>query len=52
MNILPNADNVIISAKKFTEYVHNPFKSRGKAYAFESVLGYNLLNAGELIEND
>jgi len=51
MNILPKADKAIIPIEKFTQYVLHPVKSKGKSYAFERVLGYNLLNADKLIDN-
>ena len=51
MGALPNADKAIISETKFVEYVLHPNKSRGKAFAFQQVLGYNLSNAAKLIEN-
>ena len=51
MNILPNAENVVIPVEKFTEYALHPVKGKGKAYAFEQVLGYDLSNVDKLIEN-
>jgi Lhr-like helicase len=51
MIILPNVENVVIPIEKFTEYALHPIKGRGKAYAFEQALGYNLSNYGKLIKN-
>lgn len=51
VNILPNAATAVISIRKFTEYALHPVKSKGKAYAFEKVLGNNLSNSDKLIEN-
>jgi len=51
MNILPNADKVVIPARKFIEYTLNLEKDFDKATAFELALGYNQGNAGKLIEN-
>jgi len=51
VKILPNADKAVIPLEKFTEYVLHPVKSNGKAYVFKRVLGYDLSNAGRLIEN-
>jgi len=51
MDILPNVENVIIPVEKFTEYALHPLKGKGKAYAFEKALGYNLYNACSLINN-
>ena len=51
MNILPNAGKAVIPIEKFTKYVLHPVKSKGKSYAFERVLGYNLSNAEKLMDN-
>jgi hypothetical protein len=51
MNILPNADNAVISEEKFTQYALNPQKQKDKATAFEKALGYNLDNCQKLIDN-
>ena len=51
MTLLPNADDAIISEAKFIEYALHPIKSRGKSFAFEQALGYNLSNVILLIEN-
>ena len=48
---LPNADNAIIAAEKFTKYALDPLKEPNKAMAFEKALGYNKNNAKELIFN-
>ena len=49
--LLPNYQNAIIPAEKFTEYALNPLKDKNKAEAFEKALGYNLNNSDKLIEN-
>ena len=51
INILPKADEAVISKNKFTEYALNPLKDKNKAAAFQSALGYTAENADELIEN-
>ncbi|MCL2633328.1 MAG: hypothetical protein FWD34_02315 [Oscillospiraceae bacterium] len=51
MNILPNADKAVIPVRKFTEYALHPVKGKGKAYAFEQALGYDLTNYNILIKN-
>ena len=51
VNVLPNADNAIIPEEKFFDYALHPIKGKGKAYAFDKALGYNLNNARKLIEN-
>ena len=44
-------DNAVIPIEKFTQYILDPVKSKGKAYAFKRVLGYDLSNADKLIKN-
>ncbi|MDR2168394.1 MAG: hypothetical protein LBE35_11190 [Clostridiales bacterium] len=51
MNILPRANEVVISIDKFIRYVLHPENSKGKHIAFERALGYNLSNADKLVEN-
>ena len=51
INILPEAENAIISSQKFTEYALNPLKDENKAKAFKEALGYTLENIDELIAN-
>jgi len=51
LSSLPNAENAVIPVKKFAEYALHPVKGKGKAYAFEHALGYNLSNVDKLIEN-
>lgn len=51
--LLPNYQEAVIPQEKFTNYAldkNNP-KGKDKAIAFEKALGYNLSNAGKLIEN-
>jgi len=51
LNVLPNTDKAIIPVEKFTEYALDPVKGKGKAFAFERALGYNIFNADALIAN-
>jgi len=51
MNILPNADKIIISIEKLIGYALNLDKQPDKALLFDIVLGYNISNAEELIAN-
>jgi len=51
MNILPNADKVVIPIEKLTEYALNPTNAPDKALAFLLALGYNMDNADKLIDN-
>lgn len=51
INVLPNADKVVIDINKFTGYALNPSKDLDKATAFQSALGYTSNNAEELIQN-
>lgn len=51
INVLPNADKVVIDINKFTGYALNPSKDLNKATAFRSALGYTSDNAEELIQN-
>ena len=50
-NALPNVENATINPKKLTEYALNPDHPVGgnKAKVFESALGYNQLNADDLM---
>ena len=49
--LLPNADKVIISPEKITDYVLNfeHFEGKNKARVFASVLGLTKSNAADLI---
>jgi len=51
MQPLPDYERAVIPIEKFTQYILDPIRSRGKAVAFERILGYNIKNAGKLIEN-
>ena len=51
MHILPNTNNVTIQKEKFTDYILDPIKSRGKWIAFRDALGYTKSNADLLIQN-
>jgi len=50
---LPNVDKVTIDSRKVTDYALNPKNLSGgadKAKVFDSALGYNQSNAGQLME--
>ena len=49
MNILPQANEVIIPIDKFTKYALNFDKDADKSIAFYQALGYSLNNAEDLI---
>jgi len=51
MHILPNTNNVTIQKEKFTDYILDPIKSRGKWIAFRDALGYTKSNVDLLIQN-
>ncbi|MDR0935180.1 MAG: hypothetical protein LBM98_00690 [Oscillospiraceae bacterium] len=51
MNILPKADSAVIPMEKLIGYALHPVKSKGKHYAFDKALGYNLENAEKLLAN-
>ena len=51
MRPLPNYENAVIPFEKFTQYILDPIRSKGKAVAFEGALGYTIKNADKLIEN-
>jgi len=51
LDILPNAENAVISIEKFTQYALDPIKEPNKAIAFQTALGYNKNNAEQLIRN-
>jgi len=51
MRPLPDYERAIIPIEKFTQYILDPIRSKGKAVAFERVLGYNIRNVDRLIEN-
>lgn len=51
MDIMPNADKVVIPIEKFTKYALNPTKDPDKARAFQVALGYNIYNVERLIKN-
>jgi hypothetical protein len=51
VKVLPNADKAIIPLQKFIDYVLHPINGKGKAYAFQHALGYDLSNVEKLIEN-
>lgn len=48
INILPNAENAVISPSKIFDYA---LKEKNKARAFQEALGYNQSNGEELIQN-
>jgi len=49
MSVLPRVENVVIPVEKFTEYILDPMKSRGKWLAFRDALGYTKRNVHDLI---
>ena len=51
INIMPDADNIVISPAKFTGYALNPDKDANKAKAFKDALGYTVGTADKLIDN-
>ena len=51
MDILPKADEAVISNEKFTKYALDPKNSKGKHLAFQTALGYTLENYISLIDN-
>ena len=51
MSILPGVDDALIPIEKFVDYALHPIKGKGKAYAFEKALGYDLSKAENLIDN-
>lgn len=51
INIIPDADNIVISPAKFTGYALNPDKDANKAKAFKDALGYTVGTADKLIDN-
>jgi len=51
MQPLPDYERAVIPIEKFTQYILDPIRSKGKAIAFERVLGYTIRNAGKLVEN-
>lgn len=48
---LPNCDEASIDSRKFTDYALNPQRDKDKAQAFKKALGYDINNAGKLIDN-
>jgi hypothetical protein len=51
VKILPNAENVVIPKKKFSEYALNSEAEPDKAIAFDLALGYTIDDVDKLIEN-
>lgn len=51
MDALPKANEAVIPAEKFTDYVLDPMKSHGKWIAFREALGYTKDNVDLLIAN-
>ena len=51
MNVLPQADNVVIPIEKFTKYALDPVDDYDKHIAFKRALGYTLDNYQDLIDN-
>ncbi|MCL2693613.1 MAG: hypothetical protein FWE60_00740 [Oscillospiraceae bacterium] len=51
MDILPNADKVLIPTEKFINYALNPNVEPNKAWAFRVALGYTSDNYQKLIYN-
>jgi hypothetical protein len=51
LNVLPNADKIVIPIEKFTKYVLNENADKDKTIVFELALGYNINNVDKLIDN-
>ena len=49
LNVLPKADEAVISIDKLTGYALDPMKGRDKSIAFREALGYDKSNADLLI---